>query len=78
MLNKEQVQRAIKEVDNAVAQLNGTREVHLRLVNDLQLIQQCCMDYFDDENELNELKEDVKDVGTNESIERPETCDQDK
>lgn len=78
MLNKEQVQRAIKEVDNAVAQLNGTREVHLRLVNDLQLIQQCCMDYFDDENELNELKEGVKDVGTNESIERPETCDQDK
>jgi len=57
MIKKEQVQESMKRIDGAVAQLNINREGHVILVNDLRLVQQCCMDSFDDkveaENERN-------------------------
>jgi hypothetical protein len=51
-MNKKQVQESIKRLDSAVAQLNINRQGHMVLVNDLKIIQQCCMDYFDNEDEL--------------------------
>jgi len=64
MLDQKRVQEAIGRVDNAIAQLSANRQTHLVLVSDLQMIQQCCKDYFDDEEELKE-KQDVR---TNEPV----------
>ena len=55
MFDKKQVQKAIKEIDDNLASLNGPRQAHLALTNDVQLIQAVCMDYF-------EGKEAAKDV----------------
>ena len=47
MFNKEQVQKAIKEIDENLASLAGSRQGHLALVSDVKLVQAVCMDYFD-------------------------------
>ena len=54
-MDKKQVQEAIARVDSAVGQLAVTRVVHIALVNDVQLIQKCCEQQF----------EEPKDGGTN-------------
>ena len=66
-MDKKQVQAAIGRVDSAVAQLNMNREAHVLLVNDIQLIQQCCMKQF----------EEPEDGGTDEQSDSPEPCDED-
>ena len=58
MFTKEQVQKAIKEIDDNLALLSGPRQAHLVLVNDVKIIQEVCMRYF----------EETKDVRTNEPI----------
>jgi len=45
-MEKRQVQEAISRIDQAVAQLTVNRHVHVALVNDIKLIQQCCTEYF--------------------------------
>ena len=83
MLDQKRVQEAINRIDSAIAQVTANRQTHLVLVNDLQIIQQCCKDYFDDEKELSankpkqELKE-KKDVGTDKPTKRPKSGNQDK
>lgn len=72
MFNKEQVQKAIKEIDDNLASLNGPRQAHLALVNDINLIQAVCMDYFDKGEGVKE------DVGTDKPIEHPKPGDKDK
>jgi hypothetical protein len=47
MFGKKQVQESIKRIDANIAQLNGTRQAHLTLVSDMQLIQKVCMEYFE-------------------------------
>ena len=47
MFDKKQVQNAIKEIDDGLASLNGPRQVHIALANDVKLVQAVCMDYFD-------------------------------
>jgi hypothetical protein len=74
MLNQKRVQEAINRIDGAIAQVTANRQTHLVLVNDLQIIQQCCKDYFDDEKELTEKK----DVGTNKPAKRPKPGNKDK
>lgn len=71
MFNKEQVQKAIKEIDDSLAQLAGPRQVHLVLVNDVKLIQAVCMDYFDKGEGAK------KDVGTEQPTEHTEPGNQD-
>jgi len=69
MLDQKRVQEAIGRVDGLLGRAKIidpvlTRQDHIILVNDLQIIQQCCKDYFDDEEELKE-KQDVR---TNEPV----------
>ena len=45
-MKEEQVQTALKQIDQAVSQLTGTRETHTILAQDIQLIRQCCVGYF--------------------------------
>ena len=59
MFNKDQVQNAIKEIDDNLASLNGPRQAHLTLTNDVKIVQAVCMDYFDNSEGVKE------DVGTN-------------
>jgi hypothetical protein len=47
-MDKKQVQEAIGRIDQAVAQLTCNRQTHITLVNDMQLIQQCCMKQFEE------------------------------
>jgi len=76
MLDQKRVQEAIGRVDGLLGRAKIidpvlTRQDHIILVNDLQIIQQCCKDYFDDEKELKEKK----DVGTDKPTECTEPCD---
>ena len=66
MFTKEQVQKAIKEIDDNLALLNGPRQAHLALANDIKIVQAICMDYF----------EETKDVGTDKPIISIEPGDQ--
>ena len=75
MFNKEQVQKAIKEIDDGLASLNGPRQVHIALANDVQLIQTVCMDYFEVKEAAKAAPEKKEDVGTNEPIEHTEPGD---
>ncbi len=68
MFDQKQVQAAIKEIDENLAMLTGSRQAHLVLVNDVKLIQAVCMDYF----------EGKKDDGTKQPIEHPKPGDKDK
>ena len=77
MFNKEQVQKAIKEIDENLAALTGPRQAHLALVSDVKLVQAVCMDYFEG-REAAKAAPEKKDVGTNESTEHPTTGDKDK
>jgi hypothetical protein len=56
MLNKNKVQESLNRVDNAVAQLNLRRQDHITLLQDMRLLNECCMEYFDDENELKDTR----------------------
>ena len=63
MLDQKRVQEAISRVDGLLGRAKIidpvlTRQDHIMLVNDLQIIQQCCKDYFDDEKELTEKKDE--------------------
>ena len=66
-MKEEQVQIALKRIDQAVAQLTSTRETHTVLAQDIQLIRQCCVAYFVEK----------ENGGTDEQSKRPTTCDQD-
>ena len=72
MFNKEQVQKAIKEIDDNLALLSGSRQAHLALVNDINLIQAVCMDYFDKGEGA------IKNDGTVIPIKHPKSGDKDK
>ena len=56
VFDKKQVQEAIGRIDNALAQLNVNRQVHIALTNDVQLIQKCCAGYFEDEMVIKDLE----------------------
>ena len=56
MLDKNKVQEALGRVDNAVSQLNLKRQDHILLAQDMRLITKCCVEYFDDEQELKETR----------------------
>ena len=71
MFNKEQVQKAIKEIDDNLAMLTGPRQAHLTLASDVKLVQAVCMEYF----EGLESKKEPKDVGTKQPIERAKPRD---
>jgi len=63
MLDQKRVQEAIGRVDGLLGRAKIidpvlTRQDHIMLVSDLQIIQQCCKDYFDDEKELEEKKDE--------------------
>ncbi len=64
-MKEEQVQIALKRIDQAVAQLNGPREAHVTLSQDIQLIRQCCVKSFVEK----------KDGGTDKQPKRPTTGD---
>ena len=72
MFDKEQVQKAIKEIDDNLASLTGPRQAHLALVNDVHLVQAVCLAYFDKGEGAKE------DAGTNEPIKHPKPGDKDK
>ena len=55
-MDKKQVQEAISHIDGVLAQLNVNRQVHIALINDMQLIQQCCSGYFADELVIKDLE----------------------
>jgi len=55
-MDKKQVQEAIGRIDNALAQLNINRQGHIILINDLQLVQQCCTEYFTNELVIKDLE----------------------
>lgn len=77
MFNKEQVQKAIKEIDDNLASLSGPRQAHVALANDIKLVQAVCMDYFEGKEAVKAAPE-KKDVGTNEPIEHTKPGDTDK
>ena len=67
MFTKEQVPKAIKEIDENLALLNGSRQAHLALVQDVKIVQSVCMDYF----------EVMNNVRTDKPIEHTPTCNKD-
>ncbi len=76
MFDKEKVQKAIKEIDDNLATLNGSRQGHLALVNDIQLVQAVCVAYFDG-LEAKKTAPEKKD-GTVIPIKHPKSGDKDK
>ena len=66
-MDKQKIQEAINRVDSAVSQLTVNRQVHVALANDVQLIQKCCMQQF----------EEKKDGGTNKQSKRPKSRNKD-
>lgn len=60
-MQKEQVQEAIKRIDSVLKQVNLPRDVHLGLVEDLNLVQNCCIIKFQSD-------EEKKDGGTDKPI----------
>lgn len=77
MFNKEQVQAAIKEIDENLANLQGPRQAHLALTNDVKLVQAVCKTYFDG-LEAAKATPEKKDVGTKQPTKRPKTGNKDK
>ena len=77
MFDKKQVQVAIKEIDENLAQLTGPRQAHLALTKDVQLVQTVCMEYFDGLERDKEPKLEKKDVGTNKPTEHTKLGDKD-
>ena len=63
MFNKEQVQKAIKEIDDNLALLNGPRQAHIALTSDLKIVHAVCMDYFEGK-EAAKAAPEKKDVRT--------------
>ena len=63
MLDKNKVQEALNRIDGAVSQLQMSRKDHVLLLNDVKLLNECCMDYFDDEQELKTVR--LQDVRAN-------------
>jgi hypothetical protein len=47
MFDKKQVQTAIKEIDENLAALNGSRQAHIALTSGVKLVQAVCMEYFE-------------------------------
>lgn len=76
-MDKKQVQEAIGRIDNALAQLAINRQGHIILTNDLQLVQQCCTEYFSDKEAAKAVSE-KKDGGTNIIPIHPKPGDKDK
>ncbi len=74
MFDKKQVQNALKDIDDSLATLNGSREAHLVLTNDIQLIQNVCIAYFDSFG----IDKGKEDVGTNKPTKRPKSGNKDK
>jgi len=72
MFNKEQVQKAIAEIDGNLASLNMPRQAHITLVNDIKLVQAVCMDYFEEEG-----AKEKKDVRTDKPTKCPKSCNKD-
>lgn len=77
MYSKEQVQRAVKEIDENLAALNGSRQAHLALTNDVRIVQVTCIAYFE-EREAAKAAPEKKDVRTNKPTKRPEAGNKDK
>ena len=77
MFDKKQVQKAIKEIDDNLASLNGSRQAHLALANDVGLVQAVCMEYFE-EREAAKAAPEKKDVRTDKPTEHPKPGDKDK
>jgi hypothetical protein len=63
MFDKTKVQEALNRVDGAVSQLQMNRKDHILLVQDMRLLNECCMEYFDDEQELQIVR--LQDVRAN-------------
>ena len=74
MFTKEQTQKAIREIDENIAMLNGTRQAHLALVQDVQIVQEICMRYFDGL----ESKKETKDVRADKPIDPASVINKDK
>jgi len=79
MFDKTKVQEALNRIDGAVSQLNLRRQDHIQLVQDMRLLNECCMEYFDDEQELKETRvvRMPDHVGTDQHIVDAEPCHQD-
>lgn len=66
-MKKQQVQEALKRIDGLLSRAKIvepvlSRQDHIILVNDLNLVQQCCLDYFDNMEGAKESVEEKKDV----------------
>ena len=69
MFNKEQVQKAIAEINGVLSKHKIidpvlTGQDHIILANDMKTVQGVCMAYFE-EREAAEVAPEKKDVGTN-------------
>ena len=76
MFNKEQVQKAIKEIDESLATLNGSRQAHIALTSNVKLVQDVCKTYFD-EREAAKAAPEKKDVRINEPTKCPKSGNKD-
>ena len=63
MFDKSKVQEALKRIDGAVSKLRRSRMDHVLLLHDVKLLNECCMEYFDDEQELKTVR--LQDVRAN-------------
>ena len=75
MFDKTKVQEALNRIDSAVAQLQMNRKDHVLLLNDVKLLNECCMEYFDDEQELKTVR--IHNERANQHIVDAESCDAD-
>lgn len=61
MLDKNKVQEALNRIDSLLSKARIADPVlsrldHIQLVQDMRLLNECCMEYFDDEQELKETR----------------------
>jgi len=79
-MDQKQVQEALGRIDQVVSGVNMPRNAHIQLSQDLQLVQQCCVQGLEAIKELEYIKKDPeenKNVGTNQPINNVDACHED-
>ena len=79
MLDKNKVQEALNRIDTLLSKARIVEPVlsrldHIQLVQDIRLLNECCMEYFDDEQEVKIVR--LEDERADINAEYVEPCDE--
>ena len=48
-MEQKQIQEALQRIDQVVSGVNMPRSAHIQLTQDLQLVQKCCVELFENQ-----------------------------